>query len=117
VARLYGYDIRIAPLANLVPSDRHSVYGIAVTATHAELERLYAHARDVLGGVYLPEAVLVQTAEGAWLPALCYISPGMETRAPDPDYVERIVRPARALGFPAWYIERLGRATGGTQPV
>ena len=58
VGRLGGFDIRIRPRANLIRSDRDSVYGIAATATHPELARLYAHARDVLGEVYLPEAVL-----------------------------------------------------------
>jgi hypothetical protein len=49
VGRLSGFDIRIQPRANLIRSDRDCVYGIAATATHAELARLYAHARDVLG--------------------------------------------------------------------
>jgi hypothetical protein len=61
VAGLDGFDIVIRPRANLVRSDRHCVYGIAATASHAELARLYADARDVLGEVYLPEAVLVRT--------------------------------------------------------
>jgi hypothetical protein len=87
--------------------DQHSVYGILATASHAELERLYTHARDVLGEVYLPEAVLVQTLTGLWRPALCYICPEMLPRQADNDYVERIVGPAREFGFPAWYIARL----------
>jgi hypothetical protein len=58
VGRLSGFDIRIRPRANLIRSDRDCVYGIAATATHAELARLYAHARDLLGEVHLPEAVL-----------------------------------------------------------
>ena len=33
VARLDGYDIRIRPLANLVPSERDRVYGIVAPAT------------------------------------------------------------------------------------
>ena len=49
VARLDGYDIRIAPRANLVPSPQHCVYGVLTQVTHAELARLYAHAKDVLG--------------------------------------------------------------------
>jgi hypothetical protein len=65
VARLAGWDIRIAPRANLVPSATHSVHGVLTTATHAELARLYAHAEDVLGEVYLPRAVLVETRDGA----------------------------------------------------
>src|SRR5262245_50131718 len=68
VAKLYGFDIRIQPRANLVRSDQHCVYGIVAAATHHELGRLYAHAKDVLGETYLPEAVLVETSEGKWRP-------------------------------------------------
>lgn len=107
VARLYGFDIQINPLANLVRSDRHTVYGIVTTATHAELARLYDHAEHVLGGIYLPEAVICRTADGKFVPALCYIAPSMEPKPADNDYVERIVGPARAYGFPDWYIARL----------
>jgi len=107
VARLDGYDIAIRPRANLVRSGRHCVYGITATATHSELARLYAHAKDVLGEVYLPEAVLVQTASGTWRAALCYICPSMEPRKAAKDYVDRIVNPAKKLGFPQWYIEHL----------
>ncbi|HEV2370576.1 MAG TPA: gamma-glutamylcyclotransferase family protein [Streptosporangiaceae bacterium] len=107
VARLAGFDIVIAPRANLVRSDAGTVYGIVATATHAELTQLYAHAQDVLGEQYLPEAVLAETLDGKWRPALCYISPDMAPRPPDPDYVERIVTPAASYGFPQWYLDRL----------
>jgi hypothetical protein len=107
VARLHGFDIRIEPRANLVPAEEHCVYGIVAKATHAELERLYTHARDVLGEVYLPEAVLVQTLGGLWRPALCYLCPAMTPRPADNAYVERIAGPARDFGFPAWYVARL----------
>lgn len=107
VARLDGYDIRIAPRANLVPSSQHSVYGVLAQATHAELARLYTHAKDVLGETYLPHPVLAQDSRGAWVPALCYIAPSMAPRRPDPAYVARIVGPAREFGFPEWYIRRL----------
>ena len=107
VARLSGFDIRIQPLANLVRSDRHCVYGIVATATHDELERLYQHAEHVLGGVYLPEAVLPETTDGNLRPALCYMAPTMESSPAKNDYIDRIVTPAKEYGFPAWYIERL----------
>jgi gamma-glutamyl AIG2-like cyclotransferase len=109
MARLDGYDIRIAPRANLVVSTETCVYGVLAEATHAELARLYAHAKDVLGETYLPHPVLIQTRTGAWFPALCYIAPSMVPRPPDPAYVDRIVQPARDLGFPDWYIARLKR--------
>lgn len=107
VAKLYGFDIRIQPRANLIRSDQHCVYGIIAAATHEELQRLYAHAQGVLGEVYLPEAVLIETLDGKWLPALCYICPEMQPRPAAEDYLDRIIKPAKALGFPQWYIARL----------
>jgi hypothetical protein len=68
-ARLAGFDVCIRPRANLVRSNQHSVYGILATGTHAELDRLYARAKDVLGEIYLPEAVLAETLDGKWRPA------------------------------------------------
>lgn len=107
VARLAGFAIHIAPRANLVRSDRECVYGIVATATHDELARLYAHAEDVLGERYLPEAVVVETRDGKWMPAMTYICPSMAPRPADRAYVDRIVEPARQLGFPEWYVARL----------
>jgi hypothetical protein len=85
--------------ANLLHSDRNSVYGILAIGTHAELSRLYAHARDVLGETYLPEAVLTETLDGKYKPALCYICPEMMPRLATNDYINRIVTPARKYGF------------------
>lgn len=107
VARLWGYELVIRPRANLIVSERGVAYGIVARSTHGELRLLYAHARDVLGETYLPEAVLVQTRGGAWMPALCYIAPAMEPRAAEAEYVERIAGPARSYGFPEWYIAHI----------
>ena len=107
VAKLSGFDIIIQPRANLIRSDRHCVYGILATATHNELDRLYTHAKNVLGEVYLPEAVLVEILNGQWRPAMCYIAPSMEPKPAANDYIDRIVKPAREFGFPGWYIEHL----------
>jgi hypothetical protein len=106
-ASLPGFEIRIAPRANLIRAADQVVFGVLATATHAELERLYAHARDVLGEVYRPEAVLVHTRGGDWRPALCYVASQMAEQSADPAYVERILKPARELGFPPWYLARL----------
>jgi cation transport regulator ChaC len=107
VGQLNGFHIRIRPRANLIRSHRDSVYGIAATATHAELNRLYAHAQEVLGEVYFPEAVLVHLGSESWRVCLCYICPEMIPRQPEAVYVQRILEPAREFGFPSWYIERL----------
>lgn len=107
VARLPGFEISIRPLANLIRSDRDAVHGILVSATHRELVRLYAHARDVLGGTYLPYPVVAHTLDGKLVPALCYIASDLEARPAANDYVDRILKPAREHKFPAWYIQRL----------
>lgn len=107
VARLHGFDVVIEPLANLLPRDGATAYGALALATHAELDRLYAHAREVLGGVYLPWPVLVERRDGAWRAALCYLAPAMNPAPADAAYVDRIVAPARDLGFPDWYVARL----------
>ena len=108
VARLPGFDITIGPLANLVPSERACVYGILATGTHDDLERLYGrYVQDELGATYLPEAVLCETLDGRWVPALCYIAAPMAGAPASDDYLNRILAPARAFGFPQWYIEKL----------
>jgi len=106
-ATLAGFDIRIAPRANLIRSETHSVYGILATATHAELARLYVHSKDVLGETYLPEAVLARTSAGDYRPTLCYISPEMAPRPAEAAYVNRIVVAARQFQFADEYIARL----------
>jgi hypothetical protein len=112
VARLHGFDIAILPLANLVRSEQHCVYGVLAMATHAELVRLYAHAKDVLGETYLPYPVCVETLDGKSRPALCYMAPTMEPRPADRAYLDLILGPAREFRLPAWYVERLERFHG-----
>ena len=108
VARLPGFDIVIRPLANLVPSEAHCVYGILATGSHDDLERLYGgYVQGELGATYLPEAVLCQTLDGRWVPALCYIAAAADPAPATDEYLDRIILPARKFGFPAWYMERL----------
>ena len=108
VARLHGFDIEIGPLANLVRSDRSSVYGILATGTHDDLARLYGrYVHDELGATYLPQAVLCEKLDGSLVPALCYIAPKAQPAPATAAYLDRIVGPARQFGFPEWYLERL----------
>jgi cation transport regulator ChaC len=109
VARLAGHDLAIHPRANLVSADGAAVHGILTRLTHADLERLYAHARDVLGEVYLPEAVLTETRSGAWRAALCYVCHDMAPAPPEAAYVERIIDAACEHGLPADYVQRVER--------
>lgn len=121
-ARLPGFELVIAPLANLRANSGSQAYGILTRLSHAELHRLYTeHARDKLGGTYLPEAVLVFTADNALWPALCYMSHEMQPGKPDPGYVERILSPAREYGFPAEYLRHIEsfkqRSRSGAAPL
>lgn len=103
-ARLRNFEIRIRPLANLVPSPDDCVYGIVCDATPSELEGLYS--QDWVGA-YFPEAVLVESRDGKWEPALTYIAPGPKESPAADDYIDRILGPARDYSFPQWYLDKL----------
>lgn len=110
VGCLPGFDIRMAPLANLVPDPGRAVCGILVQATHAELALLYDNVQNTHGQRYLPLAVLVETGGGSWRPALCYVCLENGTRADQPpqrEYVDAILQAARTHCFPDWYLQRL----------
>ncbi|MCM5681777.1 gamma-glutamylcyclotransferase [Schlegelella sp. S2-27] len=104
VARLSGFEIHICPHACIAPSDQHSIYGILVWATHDQLRRMYS--MDGVG-VFLPEAVLVETANGCTRPAMCYIPPARGDEPADVEYLDHLIAAGREHGFPTWYLERL----------
>ena len=106
MARLDGWDIKIAPRATLIPSDGRSVFGVLAQMTHADLEKLYT--KDWFGfGTYLPEAVLVADSTGRVVPALTYIAWEMEGGTPSADYIQKVVAVAQHFKFPSWYIDRV----------
>ena len=108
MAILSGFDLVIAPRANLIRDPKTVAYGVLIEASHAELGRLYSeHAQGLLGETYLPEAVIVTDAGGKLRPAMTYIAHSMAPRPPDRAYVERIARPAERYGFPRWYVEKI----------
>jgi hypothetical protein len=104
VARLRGHDIDFDPHANVFRSDPHSICGILVYASHEELNKMYA--RDGVG-LFLPEAVIVETNDNRYLPAICYMPPERGTRPADLEYIGKIIEAAQGHGFPSWYVDRL----------
>jgi hypothetical protein len=106
-ARVAGFDIVIRPRANLVRAETAVVHGILTRATHEELARLYAHAKDELGELYLPEAVIAETRTGMWRAALCYLCHDMTPLPPERAYVDRIIDAACEAGLPPDYVARL----------
>jgi cation transport regulator ChaC len=104
--RLDGWDIEIRPRATLVPSKRHSVYGILAKVTHADLRKLYV--KDWFGfGAYLPEAVMVSDRQRRRVPAMCYIAWRRGEGRPTQEYLDKVVATAVKYKFPHSYIERL----------
>ena len=101
---LTGFDIEIAPLANLVWNDEKSVHGILTMVTHADLETLYS--LDWVGRYY-PYPVVVETQTDELAMALCYIAFNDEKSPPTNEYVMSIITAAEGHGFPQSYIERL----------
>src|SRR5262249_50013432 len=86
-AKVSGYELTIRPRVNLTRSDHSCVFGSVVTVTHADLANIYSYLEEHFGLKYLPEAVLAETLNGRFIPALCYIAPEMTTGPADPDYV------------------------------
>ena len=75
-----------------------------VYPSHEELNKLYSRGGV---GVFLPEAVVVETSNNRMLPAICYMPPGRKNDPADLVYVEHIIKAAREHGFPKWYLSRL----------
>jgi hypothetical protein len=106
MARLDGWELRIAPRATLVPAAGRSVYGVLAQLTHPDVDKLYT--KDWFGfGAYLPEAVLVSDSAEQHLPALVYISWEPPGDKPSAQYLAKMVTVARELGFPDWYVRHI----------
>ena len=102
-AYVADFALRIGRRATLVPSPGARAYGMLISLTHVDLERLYgAPGLEA----YRPEAVVAHPFEGEAVPALCYNL----LRAPDPhernpEYAMQLKRILESLGFPAGYVE------------
>jgi hypothetical protein len=107
VASLSGYDFLVSSWGHLAPSERGRVYGLNIAVTHDDLERLYGASNTFLKLRYFPEPVLVETAEGKFVPALCYVAHEPPGGPVNRDYVEGMLRLSKKYGFPEWYAERL----------
>jgi hypothetical protein len=52
-------------------------------------------------------ASVVNRADGTAAAALCYLSHDMQVAGADAGYVDRILKPAQAYGFPKWYLDHI----------
>lgn len=104
-AYVEDFALRIGERATLVPAPGARAYGMLISLTHAELERLYG-APDLEG--YRPEAVIAHTAAGDAVAALCYnLVRAPEPDARNPEYALRLRSVLENLGFPGEYIESI----------
>jgi hypothetical protein len=87
IASVSGLALRIGQRAALVPDEKGKVYGVVMSLTLEEVERLYS---DPTVQAYRPQAVLVRLASGGQVAALCYNLrepplPASETRTTPPN--------------------------------
>jgi len=102
-AYVADFALRIGRRATLVPSPGARAYGMLISLTHAELDRLYGAPglED-----YRPEAVVAHTYEGETVPALCFnLIRAPEPHERNPEYAMRLRRVLENLGFPVESVE------------
>jgi len=101
-AYVVDFALRIGQRATLVPAPGDRAYGMLISLTHAELERLYSAPGLE---VYRPEAVAAHPFEGEAVPALCYnLVQAPEPHERNPEYAIRLRRVLENLGFPVEYV-------------
>ena len=102
-AKLNGYKLSIRPRVNLARVESANVYGSIAALTPTEISRLYGELESQFGLKYFPEAVIVESLDGAFYPVLCYVAPHMDDGEPAPEYVRQLAACVRELGLPEWY--------------
>jgi hypothetical protein len=105
VGSIAGMSLRIGQRAALVPDPAGQVYGVIMSLTMDELERLYSEP-----GVraYCPQPVLVQPASGGLIGALCYnLSKPPPPGARNSEYARKLRVVARKAGLPEEYVAGL----------
>ncbi len=101
-AYVADFALRIGQRATLVPSPGARAYGMLISLTHAELERLYSAPGLE---AYRPEAVVAHSFEGEAIPALCYnLLQAPEPHERNPEYAMRLRNVLENLGFPVEYV-------------
>ena len=105
-AYVANFALHIGHRATLAPFPGARAYGMLMTLTPEELERLYAAP-----GLehYRPETVMVQPLEGNAVPALCYnLTKLPAPHERNPEYAARLQGVLTKLGFPAGYVASVG---------
>jgi len=102
LASVGGFAMRVGKRATLVPNPSGRVYGVVMSLTRDEVDRLYAEPALL---AYQQRAVLADLAGGGASAALCYIL--AEPPAPedsDPEYSLQLRALAYKIGLPVEYV-------------
>jgi len=99
------YALVIGKRATLVSAPGRRSYGMVLSVTHIEINKLYSAAglED-----YRPEAITVNLMEECTLSAMCYnlLTPPSPDEA-NPEYAEKLKKALYRLEFPSSYIESI----------
>ena len=105
LASVDGFSLRIGKRATLIPSANNSVYGIIMSLSHNDIDKLYSEESV---SMYRSEAVLVKLSDGTIVPALCFNLPVPPAPGEhNPDYVVKLKKLAGKLKLPDNYIQSI----------
>ena len=102
LASVRDYALRIGERAALVREHSARVYGVVMSLSHDELDKLYSEPGL---RAYRPEPVLADTSNGEVIAALCYnlVEPPSNDEH-NPEYASKLRLVAQRIGLPAEYI-------------
>jgi cation transport regulator ChaC len=104
--------------ANIVADDSHEVWGVIYLCSPEAMERMDGY-EGVKGGHYERASIQVIREDGTVVEAVTYVAGPrylVGEGKPQPDYLRRIVKGARAYGLPQEYINEV-QALGTAQQV
>ena len=101
-ASVRDFVLRIGERAALVREHSGRVYGVVMSLSHNELDKLYSEPSL---RAYRPEAVLADMSNGEVIAALCYNLPEPPSREDrNADYASKLRSVAQKIGLPADYV-------------
>lgn len=105
VASVENFRLAVGERATLVPCAGGEAHGVLFSLTHGEVDALYSE--DSVSA-YRPEAVCAQTADGTFVPALCFNLPAPPAPGErNPLYASKLRELAARLGLPADYVSSI----------
>jgi len=105
LASVGGFTLRIGKRATIVPAPASRVYGVVMSLSRDEVDRLYAEPS--MHG-YKQQAVLADLAGGGVSAALCYALAQPPAKSDeDPEYALQLRTLAHKIGLPTEYVASL----------